>query len=46
MLARGAPAAEVREDYPDLTDADLDFARLYTAAYPRIGRPRGQAAAG
>ncbi|MBA2319781.1 MAG: DUF433 domain-containing protein [Deltaproteobacteria bacterium] len=46
MLARGAPPDVVREDYPDLTELDLDFARLYSAAYPRIGRPRGQAAPG
>lgn len=46
MLARGADAAEVREDYPDLTERDIEFAGLYAVAYPRIGRPRGQAAAG
>lgn len=44
MLARGADAAEVREDYPELTDTDLEFAPLYAVAYPRIGRPRVQAA--
>ena len=45
MLQRGAPLEEVQEDYPSLSTQDLDFARLYTAAYPRIGRPRAQAAA-
>lgn len=46
MLARGADLAEVREDYPELTERDIEFARLFAVAYPRIGRPRGQAAAG
>jgi uncharacterized protein (DUF433 family) len=46
MLARGASPDEVREDYPQLTERDVEFARLFTVAYPRIGRPRGQAAAG
>ncbi len=46
MLARGADPAEVREDYPYLGERDIEFARLYSVAYPRIGRPRGQAAAG
>jgi len=44
MLRRGADRAEVLEDYPYLTERDLDFARLYAIAYPRIGRPRAQAA--
>lgn len=46
MLVRGADPAEVREDYPDLDERDIEFARLFTVAYPRIGRPRGQAASG
>ena len=46
MLARGADAAEVREDYPYLGERDIEFAGLYAVAYPRIGRPRGQAASG
>lgn len=45
MLRRGATAAEVLEDYPYLSERDLDYARLYTTAYPRIGRPRAQAPA-
>jgi uncharacterized protein (DUF433 family) len=44
MLARGADPAEVREDYPYLKERDIEFAGLYAVAYPRIGRPRGQAA--
>jgi uncharacterized protein (DUF433 family) len=46
MLARGANPAEIREDYPYVTERDIEFSQLFTAAYPRIGRPRGQAAAG
>lgn len=46
MLARGAEPGEVREDYPYLTERDIEFAGLFAVAYPRIGRPRGQAAAG
>ena len=45
MLRRGTERAEILEDYPYLTDQDLDFARLYAIAYPRIGRPRVQATA-
>ena len=45
LLLRGTDPTEVHEDYPDLTDQDLEFARLFTVAYPRIGRPRGEAAA-
>jgi uncharacterized protein (DUF433 family) len=45
MLLRGAPIAEVREDYAYLSDEDLEFARLYARAYPRMGRPRDEAAA-
>lgn len=40
MLNRGAPPQEVLEDYPYLTSQDLDFAVLYTLAYPKLGRPR------
>lgn len=46
MLARGADPAEVREDYPYLTEHDIELAGLFAVAYPRIGRPCGQAAAG
>lgn len=40
MLLRGAPAEEVTEDYPYLSGEDLEFAKLFTAAYPPRGRPR------
>lgn len=46
MLSRGADPAEVREDYPYLSERDIEFAELFAVAYPRIGRPRGQAASG
>lgn len=38
---------EIREDYPYLKEQDIEFARLYTLAYPKRGRPRaGKAVAG
>lgn len=40
ILLKGATIAEVKEDYPYLKDEDIEFARLYTVAYPRVGRPR------
>jgi len=40
MLERGAPPAEIKEDYPYLSDEDLEFAVLFVRAYPRVGRPR------
>jgi uncharacterized protein (DUF433 family) len=39
MLERGESQDVVREDYPYLTDEDLEFARLFVRAYPRVGRP-------
>jgi uncharacterized protein (DUF433 family) len=43
MLSRGGDPREIREDYPYLSDEDLVFARLYAAAYPKMGRPRARA---
>lgn len=40
LLLRGVSEGEVREDFPHLTDDDLEFARLYAKAYPKMGRPR------
>jgi uncharacterized protein (DUF433 family) len=40
MLLRGARPEEVREDYPYLTEDDIEFAPVFTRAYPRMGRPR------
>jgi uncharacterized protein (DUF433 family) len=44
MLKRGEDIAVVREDYPNLSDEDIEFAPLYATAYPRMGRPRAQVA--
>ena len=45
MHQRDIPASEILEDYPYLAAEDLDFARLYITAYPRVGRPHAQASA-
>ena len=39
-LERGEAVEVLREDYPYLTDEDLNFARIYVKAYPIQGRPR------
>jgi uncharacterized protein (DUF433 family) len=41
MLLKGASPDEIKADYPYLTDKDIELAKLYTKAYPRVGRPRG-----
>lgn len=47
MLLKGASKDEILDDYPYLTGEDIEFAPVYTRAYPRTGRPRErQAAAG
>ena len=45
LLLKGHEA-EVREDYPYLTDEDFEFAPVFTRAYPRQGRPRERQASG
>jgi uncharacterized protein (DUF433 family) len=40
MLLRGASEREVLEDYPYLSREDIEFAPVFTKAYPRMGRPR------
>jgi len=42
MLLRHGEAVmqEIREDYPYLKSEDIEFAKLYTMAYPKVGRPR------
>jgi uncharacterized protein (DUF433 family) len=40
MLERGELKEVIQEDYPYLSDEDLEFALLYVRAYPVIGRPR------
>ena len=44
MLLGGAREEDVREDYPYLTDEDIDLAPVFTRAYPKMGRPRGREA--
>jgi uncharacterized protein (DUF433 family) len=43
MVLRKVSRQEIQEDYPYLTGGDIDFAKLYAIAYPRVGRPRDQA---
>lgn len=45
MLLKGASKDELLEDYPYLKDDDIEFAPVYTRAYPRMGRPRERQAA-
>jgi uncharacterized protein (DUF433 family) len=40
MLLKGASKDEILEDYPYLKPEDLEFAPVFTRAYPRMGRPR------
>jgi uncharacterized protein (DUF433 family) len=40
MVLRGVDREELREDYPQLGDEDLEYARMFVIAYPRRGRPR------
>lgn len=40
LLEQGVPEAELREDYPNLTPAMIDAARMFAQAHPRRGRPR------
>lgn len=40
LLLRGASEEELYEDYPHLKSDDFEFAKLYTKAYPKMGRPR------
>lgn len=40
MLKRGESKEVIREDYPYLSEEDMEFALLYVIAYPSIGRPK------
>jgi uncharacterized protein (DUF433 family) len=40
MLERGVAPREILDDYPYLKAEDLELARLFVRAYPRVGRPR------
>jgi uncharacterized protein (DUF433 family) len=44
-VERGEKIATILEDYPYLTAEDVEFARRYARAYPRVGRPRESAKA-
>jgi hypothetical protein len=39
-LYEGRAESQEVEDYSHLTPEDLELARLYVRAYPRVGRPR------
>lgn len=45
MADRGVNVAEILEDYPTLTDGDVEFAKLYYRAHPPVGRPRSDGVA-
>lgn len=48
MYKNGAPKEEILEDYPALSDADVEFSKLFVEANPPRGRPaklKGTAAA-
>jgi uncharacterized protein (DUF433 family) len=40
LLQQGVTEAELREDYPNLTQEMIGAARIYVRAHPRRGRPR------
>ncbi len=39
MIEKGVSPGAIREDYPYLSEKDLEFASLFVRAYPRVGRP-------
>jgi uncharacterized protein (DUF433 family) len=40
MLDRGESIEVIQEDYPYLSEEDIEFAHIYVTAYPMIGRPK------
>lgn len=42
MARRGAAVTEILEDHPQLDAQDVEFAKQFVTAYPRLGRPRGR----
>lgn len=40
MIRRGISQDEIREDYPTLSDEDVEFSPIFSIAYPPMGRPR------
>jgi uncharacterized protein (DUF433 family) len=45
MAERGEHVGNILEDYPYLSRRDVEFARVFVRAYPRLGRPRESAEA-
>lgn len=39
MVLNGVPAAEIRDDYPNLSEDDVTFAAIYARMKPAPGRP-------
>lgn len=44
MVDAGESIENILEDYPNLTEGDVKFARLYYKARPSVGRPRSDGA--
>lgn len=44
LRERTSTLQEIREDYPYLKPEDLEFAKQYAVAYPKLGRPRARKA--
>jgi hypothetical protein len=40
LVERGESSETIREDYLDMSGEDLHFARVFSRAYPKVGRPR------
>jgi uncharacterized protein (DUF433 family) len=40
IATRGASVKEILEDYPSIDEQDVELAKKYVMAYPRVGRPR------
>lgn len=40
MARRGAAVKDILEGYPYLDAQDIEFAKQFAVAYPRVGRPR------
>ena len=40
VAERGEPVERILEDYPYITERDVQFACMFARAYPRAGRPR------
>ena len=45
MRLRGEPVERILEDYPYLSEEDVEFAALFAEANPPLGRPRAVDAA-